>query len=546
MRNWSVRATPVDASSSAVALATLALALTLMITAPRPGWAHATIVTSEPADRSVVAAAPETFALTFNEPVTPLVLRLLGGRGSVLLDRYQAQGRTLVVRAPASLDAGTYRLSWRIVSTDGHPVAGSILFVIGSQSPGGVPEAEDAADPRARAALWIGRLAIYVGLFFGVGGAFFCAWIDPSRKPLWRARRFLLASLLLGLVATPLSVGLLGLDAFGAPLAQLAKPIVWQTGFDTSWGLTASIGLFGVLVSLGAVLACGQTSARVLTLLGLCSVGLALAASGHASTASPQLLTRPAVFLHAIGLALWTGALAPLAAAMRDEDRGLAALRRFSRSAPAVVAVIIVSGTVLAVVQLGSVSALWTTDYGRVLLGKLGVVVALFAIAVWNRAVLTPRITRGQRASRRRLVRTITAELVLVTLVFALATTWRFTPPPRGLAAAAAAPASLHLHTTRAAADVTVTPARAGRVSVTMVIMSADLGALDAQEVRLTLANPGAGVEPITRPAYKPGDGTWRVDAVTIPLPGLWSVRLDILMPDASTATLEDAIEIRP
>ncbi len=358
---------------------------------------------------------------------------------------------------------------------------------------------------------------------------------------------FLLASLLLGLVATPLSVGLQGLDAFGAPLSQLTKPIVWQTGFDTSWGSTATIGLFGVLVSLGAFMTGGEASARALTLLGLCSVGLALAASGHASTASPQLLTQPAVFLHAIGLTLWTGALAPLAAAMRgDKDHGLATLRRFSRSAPAVVAVIVVSGTTLSIVQLGRVSALWSTDYGRVLLAKLGIVAALLAIAGWNCLMLTPRIARGEGASRRQLVRTITAELVLVTFVFALATTWRFTPPPRGLVAAAETPASLHLHTARAAAEVTFTPARAGRVGVSMVIMSANLGPLDAQDVRLTLANPGAGVEPITRPAYKPGDGTWRVDAVTIPLPGLWSVRLDILMPDASTATLEDTMEIPP
>jgi hypothetical protein len=55
-----------------------------------------------------------------------------------------------------------------------------------------------------------------------------------------------------------------------------------------------------------------------------------------------------------------------------------------------------------------------------------------------------------------------------------------------------------------------------------------------------------AGVEPVARQAYKPGDGTWRIDAVTIPLPGLWSVRLDITTPDAAVVTLEDQIEIRP
>jgi copper transport protein len=77
-------------------------------------------------------------------------------------------------------------------------------------------------------------------------------------------------------------------------------------------------------------------------------------------------------------------------------------------------------------------------------------------------------------------------------------------------------------------------------------ILTGNLGPLDARQVVLTLANSAAGVEPIARQAYKPGDGTWRIDAVTIPLPGLWSVRLDITTPDAAVVTLEDQIEIRP
>jgi copper transport protein len=76
--------------------------------------------------------------------------------------------------------------------------------------------------------------------------------------------------------------------------------------------------------------------------------------------------------------------------------------------------------------------------------------------------------------------------------------------------------------------------------------MSGNYGPLDPKAVTVTLANPPAGVEPIARSAQKSGDGSWRIDALTIPLPGLWSVRLDILMPDDTNATLEDELEIRP
>jgi copper transport protein len=79
-----------------------------------------------------------------------------------------------------------------------------------------------------------------------------------------------------------------------------------------------------------------------------------------------------------------------------------------------------------------------------------------------------------------------------------------------------------------------------------MIVMTGNLELLDAKAVTVTLANPAAGVEPIARSAYKPGDGSWRIDPFTIPLPGLWSARVDVLMPDSTTVTLEDQIEIRP
>jgi copper transport protein len=181
-----------------------------------------------------------------------------------------------------------------------------------------------------------------------------------------------------------------------------------------------------------------------------------------------------------------------------------------------------------------------------VLAAKLAVVAALLTIAAWNRFALTHQIHQGDAEARLGLVRTIAAELTLALVVFALVATWRFTPPPRALTAAAAQPAVLSFHTASAFANVAFTPARAGRVKVSMLIMTGNHQPLDAKAVTLTIANPAAGVEPFARSAHNPGDGSWRIDALTIPLPGLWSVRLDILMPDDTIATLEDELEVRP
>ena len=51
--------------------------------------------------------------------------------------------------------------------------------------------------------------------------------------------------------------------------------------------------------------------ARGLSAVAMAGVGLSLAASGHAASAPPQWLTRPAVFLHGVAVAYWIGALCP-------------------------------------------------------------------------------------------------------------------------------------------------------------------------------------------------------------------------------------------
>ena len=119
-------------------------------------------------------------------------------------------------------------------------------------------------------------------------------------------QRFVIAAILCGLVAAPLSLGLQGLDALGAPLARLAQPVVWRTALGTSFGWTVLIAL--AALGLGLLSLAGpRAGARPLALAGLAGVGVALAASGHASAAEPQWLTRPTVFLHGAGIAFWAG-----------------------------------------------------------------------------------------------------------------------------------------------------------------------------------------------------------------------------------------------
>lgn len=496
--------------------------------------AHASLVGSEPADRAMVAESPHVLRLMFNEPVSPLTLRLVTADGGVLdLADVVAANTTLTARLSGPLPQGTHVLSWRVVSADGHPVGGSIVFSVGRVT--ATPELSSSNLPRWP--LWLAKLGLYVGLFIGIGGVFYAGWV--GRAPLSNSTRTLVSSALaVGLFAAALSIGLQGADALGEPLSSLRQTRVWLTGFATSYGLTASIALLSLAV---AVAANTRGGARTLSALALIGAGVSVAASGHAATADPQWLMRSTVFVHVVCIAFWVGALAPLGAAMRRG--GEAELVRFSRAIPWPVAALIASGVWLAVVQVRHVEALWTTAYGTVLSAKLAALAVLFALAVHNRR-LTPHVLEGDASAVRRLRFSIRAEIAVVVVILGLAACWRFTPPPRSLIAASEAPVHVHVHAAKAMADIRIERSADGARSFLISILDGQFGPLPAKEVTLILRKPDAGIEALRWPAARVEDALWRVDGVRLPLPGRWRAQVDILVSDFEKIVIEDDIDL--
>ncbi len=504
----------------------LVLLLVCACLAPRPVWAHAGLVQTMPVDGAVLAASPERLLLRFNESVTVLVVGLIGPGGVAVDLRDVRSEDTSVTMAPsAPLGTGTHVLSWRVISADGHPVAGALVFAVGRHD---AARAETVLfDPAVRASIWAGRVALYLGLLGGVGGAVFAAWIGPFG----RSR----ALLLLGIAAAIGLIGLQGLDALGLGLEGLAQTGAWAAGASTSLGLSAAL----------AVAACTTAiwPGRLAASLALLLTGAALAASGHAANAAPQWLMRPAVLLHITGLAVWLGAMLPLWRALRA-DPASASLERFSAIIPFVLAVLMLAGAVLAVVQAERVDALWRTGYGLLLLAKLALVCVILAIALRNRLVLTPMLMREPAAGARRLRRAIAVETGLMLLVLGIAAGWRFTPPPRALPVPVA-PAYAHLHDPLGMADVTLTPGRAGMNSIAIALQTGDFRPLAAREVSVTFANPEAGIQAIERQAVL-REGVWRIDALPVPVGGTWAVVVSVLISDFEKLDLEDVIEVRP
>lgn len=499
--------------------------------------AHASLVSVEPRDGSILTQAPKTVQMRFNEAVTPAVISLIDAAGRTRADAtVRGDGATIVITLPENLPRGTQVVSYRVISADGHPVGGSILFSIGAVTATAPIPANTGS---ANGLIWLARIGVYFGLLVGVGGVFFGSWIGPVRA----GSNVIRTALIIGLFCAAASIGLQGLDVLELPLRDIEISAPWKAAIATSLGPSLLIAIGAMAAGLVVRQVASVPVGRLLSAIAMAGVGLSLAASGHAATAPPQWLTRPAVFLHGVGVALWVGALTPLAAmAWNPTQKLLPALNRFSRMAMPFVAVLVLTGLTLAIVQLQSPGALIETKYGIILSIKIALVVVLLGLAALNRFRLTPALASDPLEARP-LLRSILAECVVVAAILAVVAGWRFTPPPRTLAAAVT-PLALHIHSDNAMFQVLISPGMAGADSFVLQLMNGDASPLAAKEAMLTLSLPGRGIEPIERPATLGPDGYWHVRDVAVPYPGRWHVRIDALVTDFRKITLEDDIDV--
>lgn len=524
----------------------IGLVLLASVAGGRIAYAHAALVTALPADGVVLAAFPSQAVLTFDEPVSPLVFRLVLPDGTAqALGRIQAADNGLRIDLPAQRQPGTYALSWRVISADGHPVGGAVVFSleVASAAPAIAPE----TTPFLRQpAIWLARLALYVGLFFGVGGALFLACSPPSAGGFIRYARLAIG---LGLIAIPVSLALQGLDALNAPWDALAGAQAWFTAVRTTYSITLALTLLALAAAWVALTGASMGRIRMGAIAGIVLLGAAFAASGHASVASPQWLARPAVWLHTVAVAAWLGSLIPLLYLARRNDVQLApALRRFSYHIRWVVTILLVSGLLLVVLQLDHVASLWRTDYGQILLAKLALVAVLLLLAAWNRYRLTAGVLANQDAARRALGRIIAVEIALALCVLAVVALWRFTPPPRALHINAPVAVSARLHSASAFANIVFTPAadpgQPGTLQLTLT--NAKSAPLLPVAVDVSFLNPASGIEPLLRKATQLGPGRWEVRSLRLPNLRHWTVRLDIFISDFDRIQLEGDLAMPP
>ncbi len=134
----------------------LVAALALLLGAA-PAFAHTRLQSSDPADGSSTAGGPQQVSLTFNEPMQPgfATVTVIGPDGQPYQSgEVTADGGTVRIAVSPLGPAGRYEIGYRVISEDGHPVAGSVGFTLTTAGPGAAPPSTRtaAAPPTADSA----------------------------------------------------------------------------------------------------------------------------------------------------------------------------------------------------------------------------------------------------------------------------------------------------------------------------------------------------------------------------------------------------------
>lgn len=380
-------------------------------------FAHAALKESDPADGSVLDAAPRDITLTFTESVSLLrdSIRVVDPESRAVdtgkPGRAGDRADTARVILPAGLDDGTYTIAWRVVSADSHPISGALIFSIGEPSATTATLPADLTENPLTSSLYdITRYFAYGALALLIGVTVFMAavlggWSEALRRSLlagWLA--LLLASAVLLLLRGPYEQGT-------GPGSVLDLSVLRDT-LTTRPGL-ALLARLALLAVVGFFLVRVRVRARRSPTAGgrrkpwgtgpvvggvLFSVGLAgtWAAAEHASAGIQVPVAMTSSVLHLLAMAVWLGGLTALLTVLyrAPETLSAAVVARFSQLAFVSVIVLVVTGVYQSWRGLGSWSAFTSTAYGEILVAKL-VAVGLVLVAAWFSRRWTARLATG-------------------------------------------------------------------------------------------------------------------------------------------------------
>lgn len=526
-------------------LALLGLAFAAVAGLAGPASAHAELLSTTPADGQVVAEPPTELVARFSQRVQiGAGLQLHDGDGARIEQGAVESldgGRTL--RLPLGpLEPGSYVFSWRVVSTDGHPITGGITFQVGrrpAEAPAdALPDDADALvqevldaelddDDAVAVAAGVARALLFGAVLLVAGAVVFAVAAWPAGLAERAVRRLVVGAAGVGIVASALGMGLQGTEVAGLDIDHAFRPsVAWDTtGTDFGRLALARIGLLALVAGLTLVLARRRSRPwQAATALAVAGVLATVTYSGHARSGRWLALAAPLDLVHLAAAALWLGGLATvLLVGGRD---GVAA--RFSRLAWWAVVAIVATGTVQGIRQVGGLDGLTGTGYGRALVVKVVVVAVIVSVAGYARSVL---------GAQRSLRRAVGMEAALAVVVLAVTSVLVAADPSDAVEEEAFARSVVVQGTI---IEVLAAPARPGPVDLHVYVTDPSVGLTTALDLEATVTTPAGDERAVPlRPASRTH---WSAYDVELPASGTY--RLEVVLAIGAGATRRAVVDI--
>lgn len=515
------------------------LLLTGLLGTAVPAFAHAVLESSSPGQGSQLGSPPATVTLVFSEEVglASRAIQVVDAQGKRVDDGVpshpDSNQRAVQVKLRTGLGTGSYTVMWRIVSADGHPASGTFSFGVGVPA-GAAPPTVDV-DPWVSALRAVVQVSAYAGAALAVGASVFLFVLWPAGQADPRMRRLLVvtcAVLGFGAVGTLL---VQGPYVSGGGLGGLVDPALLTETVASPYGrplllriLAAAlvVPVFGIWPKVADDEDSGPGGVAAAGNMLLLAASFAL--TGHPTEASPRLLAETLDAVHLVAAGAWLGGLVVLFVAFLRSASGReqkAVLPRWSRIALGCVGAVLVTGIYQSWREVRAVNALPSTTYGRLLLGKLGVVLVILVVA----ALARQRVRAG--GALRPLV---TAEAMLGLVVLGATSFLVATPPSRvtfgppyttGLTA-------LDVENNPIRVELSIAPTRTGTQNVRIKALTMDGAPLSfvAASGLVVLEGNKDSVDVMFSPGAA-GEGSANV---VIPSAGKWTLTVHIVT-DATT-----------
>ena len=129
--------------------AVFVLVLVALVSSVTPAFAHAELISSNPAKDASLPSPPQQLQLTFNEAVSPQAITVTGPQSvQWTVGEIRVEGPVVTAPVTPSGPAGPYTINYRVLSDDGDEVSGTVAFSVANIA-GTVPPSSTAPAPAA-------------------------------------------------------------------------------------------------------------------------------------------------------------------------------------------------------------------------------------------------------------------------------------------------------------------------------------------------------------------------------------------------------------